>query len=110
MKQLFLALLLISLTSCREPDPPGVGQRIPNQYVTVTNWYVAKYSKVKFVYYLRLPNGESLPIYGDNGLTGYYYRKYDLHPGQRVPCAVTLYAQGGEVSVGDINFSAYETK
>lgn len=97
------------MVSCAGPSEPETvnGETLTNQEVTIMKWTRAKHSQVQFVYHLPLPNGGLMPLYGRNKDSGYYYKSYNLKPGQRIRANVFLYKEDGGIRVGDIDFSSY---
>lgn len=113
MKKILLCLILaITFFSCNNSNT-----LIDTKYVT-TDFYIThvatnKYSKVQgYIIY----NGIKLQC--DNGNTGYYYKKYNLKPGDIINQTFTVYvynyftnnpySDDVRIHVSDVNVFNYE--
>lgn len=110
MKNIILLICTILLLSnCAEPNDDNIEyHKLGNQKIVIYRTYVAKYSKILFSYQLELADGHFIRIYGSNGGTGYYYKKYNLSAGDVVTMPVTLRYDGDRISICDIDFKKYQ--
>lgn len=109
MKYLFFLLVALA-TSCAAPGYPDEGDKVTplgKQMVTITRYSVGKYTTIGFRYDLPLANGQTLPLYGSNQESGYYYRKYRLGVGAQVSVDVTLFKHNDAIQMQDANFTSY---
>ena len=86
MKKLILLLTLLLLQSCMSSFKTSRIDTI-NTNVYVTNVYTAKYSRVEgYIIY------KNQKIFVNNGSSGYYYKKYNIHIGECLPNQrITIY-------------------
>jgi len=102
---------ICTLTKCAAPNQDNTQYiNLGKQKVVIYEVYQAKYSVVKFYYPLKLNDTKQIYIYGSNGGSGYYYRKYSLNKGDTVEADVSIYYDGDRIHAADINFNAYEIK
>jgi len=96
------------LMSCARVDEKGYfDKEVIRTDFNVTKVSVYKYSSVDgFIVY------DNKRIYLDNGNTGYYYKDYNLEPGQTISTIVTIYYHsthdGYKLVFSDIDVSKYE--
>ena len=104
---MLLLLATLALTTCAAPAPKGVVVLLPDQPVIITEAFEAKYSRVYWRYEVLLPGGRTLPVYGDNGTSGYYHKTYRLTPGQVVRRTVVLYTSREGIYAQELNFDDF---
>ena len=111
MKKAISLVLLIVLIGCAGPNQENTECiNLGKQKIVVYETYTAKYSMIKFYYPLKLNDNQYICVYGTNGGTGYYYRKYSIKKGDTLEVPLSIFYDGDRIKAADIDLNAYEVK
>jgi hypothetical protein len=109
MKQFILAITIL-LASCAGPSRE-YSKVIPLKAhkIVITDYSVGKYTQVRFVTQVDI-EGYPMTFVGSNGNTGYYYKKYNLKPGDTLTENINLILDDEHLYVESVNLDKYLKK
>lgn len=109
MKQLTLVLTIL-LASCAGPNRDYC-KVIPlkSHKIVITDYNIGKYTQVHFTTQVNI-EGSSVTFVGSNGNTGYYYKKYNLKPGDTLTENINLILDNENLYVESLNLDKYLKK
>ena len=77
--------------------------------IVITAYSVGKYTQVRFVTEVTI-EGTPMAFVGTNGSTGYYYKKYNLKPGDTLIENINLILDDEHLYVESLNLDKYLKK